>query len=451
MSGGDGAAFFDVDRGTVVCRLAIGACKPLQRVRLPRAETMIGSVAAARAPVVVDVTEVTDTRDGQQCLDLGLTTLLMLPLRRGRSFNGVLLAAFRDEGDRSPAADGLLQSVAQVGAARLEHLALASEREADERLLAAIAEAGRAVLTADEPAQALCDWARSLTGASYSSFLEPNATGELVLNAQSGAHLPALTVGLDKPSRAVTAFTSGRAQVVHDYHRDPEALARVVTLIAPAGLPEPRSAAYLPVRTGQSTLGVICLLLGEPFILGTMTVLGLVGMLAAEAALAIDRDRLRRELEQQASTDALTGVANRRTYGAHLSRELARAARTGNALTLVLVDLDHFKSYNDQRGHLAGDTLLRTVSRRWRDSLREPDLLARLGGDEFAVVLPDTDAPQALVLCTRMLDTLPANITASAGIAQWNGAEDMSTLYHRCDEALYAAKDSGRDCARIAP
>ena len=204
------------------------------------------------------------------------------------------------------------------------------------------------------------------------------------------------------------------------------------------------------MRTGESTLGVICLLLDEPFVLRTMTILGLVGMLAAEAALAIDRDRLGRELERQASTDALTGVANRRTYAAHLSREFARASRTGGNASLALVDVDHFKNYNDQRGHLAGDSLLQVVSTHWLGQLRETDLLARLGGDEFAIVMADTDAEQALVICTRLIGSLPDGVTASAGSAQWDHEEDELALYRRCDEALYAAKRSGRSCARIA-
>jgi diguanylate cyclase (GGDEF)-like protein len=255
----------------------------------------------------------------------------------------------------------------------------------------------------------------------------------------------------DEASLPAAAFRSGRAQIVHDFQRHPEALARVSRALEPAGLADPRSAAYLPVRTGQSTHGVICLVLDEPFVLGTMTVLGLVGMLAAEAALAIDRDRLRRELERQASTDALTGMANRRTYAAHLSRELARAKRTGGSVSLVLVDLDHFKGYNDHHGHLGGDALLRTVASGWMAQLREVDLLARLGGDEFAVVLADTDAEAGLVTCRRLLDAMPEGVTASAGIAQWNGDEDQSVFYRRCDEALYAAKNSGRNRASIAP
>jgi len=449
MSGADGAALFEIDRGEIVCPIGIGKCAPLQRFRLPRADTVIGSMTTAHAPVVVDVTEAAG-RDVEHCRNVGLMTMLLVPLRRGRNTTGVILAAFEDSSARVDHIDELLQSVVQVGAARLEHLVTAAEREADERLLAAVAEAGRAVLTSDDPKQTLCDRARRLTGAAYASFVEPVSKDELVVVAQSGAQLPAMRLHLDEPSLVGSAFLSGRAQIIHDYKRHPEVLARVVALISDAGLAEPGSAAYLPVRTGESTLGVICLLLDEPFVLRTMTILGLVGMLAAEAALAIDRDRLGRELERQASTDALTGVANRRTFAAHLSRELARINRSGGTVSLVLVDLDYFKDYNDEHGHLGGDMLLRTATSQWLKEMREVDLLARLGGDEFAVVLPDSTAEDAVVLCRRMLDSVPGAVTASAGIAQWDGHEDQPSLYRRCDEALYAAKNSGRGRAHIA-
>lgn len=450
ISGADGVALFEIERGEVACRAAAGACAPLQHVRLRRADTVIGTATAAVAPTEVDVRRASDRRDVELCRDLGLTTMLLIPLRRGRGTNGVVLAGFRDVHERPAASDDLLRSAVQVAAARLEHLALADEGASRDRLFASVAEAGRAVLASDSPTQALCDWARELTHASYASFLEPNSPDELILTAQSGASLPSMRLRLDERSLAGTAFLSGRAQVVHDYQRHPEVLARVVAEIADAGLAVPRAAAYIPVRLGQETLGVICLLLGEPFAMQTMTVLGLLSRLANEAALAIDRDRLRRELERQASTDALTAVANRRTYVTQLSLELARAKRSGRPMTLVLVDVDHFKGYNDRNGHQAGDALLRTVTTRWLAQMRETDLLARLGGDEFAVILPDTNASDAHGFCGRLLAVLPEGVTASAGIAQWNGEEDQLTFYRRCDQALYAAKNSGRARAHVA-
>lgn len=450
LSGADGAALFEVEGADVVCRLAIGSCQPLEQQRLSRGGTQVGLAASARDPLLIDVSEAGDSPDAARCRELGLTRVMLLPLRRGRSNGGVVLAASQDPARLSPVSEIVLQPLMRIGAARLEHLALASERAADDQLLAEVAKAGRGVLTADDPAQALCDWARRLTGAAYASFVEPNASGELVLTAQSGAALAPVALSLDEPSLAGTAFVTSRAQIVHDYQRHPEVLARVVAAISAAGLSEPRSAAYLPVRAGETTLGVICLLLDEPFVTQTTTVLGLVSMLAAEAALAIDRDRLRRELELQARTDALTGVANRRVWVARLSLEIARASRTSAPLSAVLLDLDHFKSYNDQHGHQAGDTLLRTVAVHWMGRLREADLLARLGGDEFALLLPDTDAAAAAALCDRLLAGMPDGASASAGIAEWDGVEDQSAFYRRCDAALYGAKQSGRGHARTA-
>jgi diguanylate cyclase (GGDEF)-like protein len=449
LTGAVGAAIFETNATYVECPIAVDACRPMQRLRLPRSDTLVGLVTSTRSPMRVDFTQTADGRDADHCRELGFGAILLLPLRRGREVRSVVMLAFRDQ----PPPDNsetTLQPLIRVAAARLEHLALASERAADEGLLAAVAKAGREVLTSDNPQQALCDCARALTGAAYTSFLAPNHEGDLVLTAQSGATLPTITLPRHGPSLVSKAFATGHAQIVRDYKAHPEALARVITHIDGTDLAPPRSAAYIPVRAGDELLGVISLLLDEVFVARTTAVLGLVGILAAEAGLAIDRDRLRHELEQQARTDALTGVANRREWVSRLSQELARSDRQGEALSLILIDLDHFKAFNDAHGHHEGDRLLRTVTSGWLSQLRETDLLARLGGDEFAILLPATDAERAAELCERLFSAMPDDLTASAGIAEWNSAENQAGLYRRCDAALYKAKRSGRQRARLA-
>jgi diguanylate cyclase (GGDEF)-like protein len=160
---------------------------------------------------------------------------------------------------------------------------------------------------------------------------------------------------------------------------------------------------------------------------------------------------LYREVGRLARTDSLTGVANRRAWDEELPRELARAARSGEQLCLALVDLDHFKAYNDRHGHPAGDRLLRAAAAAWQERLRKTDLLARYGGEEFAVLLPDCGVGDAMEIAERLRTALPEG-TCSIGVASWDRREEANALVDRADRALYAAKKGGRNrsCADLA-
>jgi diguanylate cyclase (GGDEF)-like protein len=173
-------------------------------------------------------------------------------------------------------------------------------------------------------------------------------------------------------------------------------------------------------------------------------------LLAAQAALAIERADLAEELARQAETDPLTGVANRRGLARALERDLAAARRTSRQLAVAVLDLDHFKAFNDTHGHPTGDLLLRNSVRAWREQLRAGDLLARYGGEEFVVVLPEAgDAASAVRALERVRISTPG-VTASAGVAIWDGREPASHLIRRADGALYEAKRSGRDRTVLA-
>jgi diguanylate cyclase (GGDEF)-like protein len=162
-------------------------------------------------------------------------------------------------------------------------------------------------------------------------------------------------------------------------------------------------------------------------------------------ALAAERAELMERLELVARTDELTGLTNRRAWDEAMVRELARAGRDGTELCVALVDLDHFKRYNDELGHQAGDRLLKSVAAVWRDILRAGDVLARYGGEEFALALPGCSLDDASALVTRLREAVPQAQTCSAGIAVWDGEEDGETLLGRADAAMYAAKQAGRN------
>jgi two-component system, cell cycle response regulator len=161
-----------------------------------------------------------------------------------------------------------------------------------------------------------------------------------------------------------------------------------------------------------------------------------------------------RRLAEQAMTDELTGLANRR-HGAHaLERAVALAVRHGHALALARIDVDRFKAINDTHGHQAGDEVLAEVARRLAGSVRGGDELARWGGDEFVAILPDTDKTGALRAAERLRSSVaeaPIDaagrqlpVTISVGWAHWAG-DTPDDLLARADRALYRAKDAGRD------
>ncbi|MEA2169782.1 MAG: two-component system, cell cycle response regulator [Solirubrobacteraceae bacterium] len=163
-----------------------------------------------------------------------------------------------------------------------------------------------------------------------------------------------------------------------------------------------------------------------------------------------DREELLRTVERLARTDSLTGVMNRATWENQLADELVRSARSGAPPSVLMVDLDSFKTLNDTEGHAAGDLMLRASASAWSDALRAVDRLGRLGGDEFAILLPECDLDDAVIVAERVRAATPARITCSMGLAHWNGSENADQLLHRADTSLYRAKDGGRNRLAVA-
>jgi diguanylate cyclase (GGDEF)-like protein len=150
-------------------------------------------------------------------------------------------------------------------------------------------------------------------------------------------------------------------------------------------------------------------------------------------------------LETLARTDPLTGVANRRGWDEELSREVARCRRDGRSFSVAILDIDHFKVFNDARGHPEGDALLKRTASGWRGQLRDSDFIARYGGEEFAVLVRNCNLPDGILVIERLREVTTDGQTCSAGIAMWSGEETPEELVSRADDALYEAKRQGRD------
>jgi diguanylate cyclase (GGDEF)-like protein len=183
--------------------------------------------------------------------------------------------------------------------------------------------------------------------------------------------------------------------------------------------------------------------------------------LASQAGIALENARLHERVQQQATTDELTGLVNRRRFLEALETELERARLFETPLSLVLADLDDFKRVNDAHGHLAGDDALRTFGDLLQAHLRVVDVAGRLGGEEFAVLLPETDLEEATLVADRMRAALSEaplrlsggvriSLTASFGIAELAPGQSGQQLVSRADAALYAAKAAGKNRVNIA-
>jgi diguanylate cyclase (GGDEF)-like protein len=334
------------------------------------------------------------------------------------------------------------------------------ERGAASRRARADAESIQAVLEAtqtlsrstdhDAASEAICSAALRVSDADVAILYEPSADGRALVRAAvegegadelRGVRIP--FVG--ENSGATKAFIARRPYWVPEARDIDETSER---LLERSGA---RSLYFQPVLREGSSVGVLAIIWRRPQLQLAERVTSMIDLLAAEAAVAIERAGLLARLEAVARTDDLTGLANRRSWDEELPRELARAQRSGQAVCVAMVDLDRFKRFNDELGHQAGDRLLKEAAATWRAELRATDTLARYGGEEFAVLLPACEPAQALSLLERLRAATPAGQTCSAGVASWNGAEGADSLVARADAALYEAKSAGRDRVVAAP
>ena len=183
---------------------------------------------------------------------------------------------------------------------------------------------------------------------------------------------------------------------------------------------------------------------------------------AIRRAQALETTRAdNRRLEALATTDPLTRVLNRRALLDRLTAEVDRARRFSSSLTLLLLDVDHFKAINDTAGHLAGDSVLRQLGALLEEAVRKVDVVARYGGEEFVAILPETASEGGIVFAERLRERVaaqsfdigierPVHLTVSIGVATFPSPRVATTedFFARADEALYRAKSGGRNQVR---
>jgi diguanylate cyclase (GGDEF)-like protein len=286
----------------------------------------------------------------------------------------------------------------------------------------------------------------------------------IFLKDETTQMLQAQATSADQPSKRIPPIPLGEGPLgrvaetnepLHLDALDPEA--------SPALLGQ-RALLAIPIASEGATLGVIAIAKRSAGAFSAESE-RMLTVIASHAAVAIRNAQLYQASQQLAITDGLTGVYNRRYFQRQLESEFRRAPRFGYSVAMMLLDIDHFKRFNDTHGHLLGDQVLRSVGQILRDSTRETDVVARYGGEEFAVILPETTIEQALEVAKRVRKNLarhpfwgrgqtPVQVTASIGIAASLASEiKPEELIDLSDAALYEAKHGGRDriCVANAP
>jgi diguanylate cyclase len=217
--------------------------------------------------------------------------------------------------------------------------------------------------------------------------------------------------------------------------REPRFQAAMLGLLTLASLIAPGILA-LQVAKGEVTDGLA-------IAIGSMALFLLVVTRMAQLLRHVESQA--RQLRDLATIDDLTGLPNRRGWSAALLSAIELARREDEPLSVAMIDLDHFKRFNDEFGHQAGDRMLRGAAAAWKDVLRAADQIARYGGEEFIVLLHHVDGAAAEAMLERLRPVTPAGQTFSAGVATWNSLETSDELIARADSALYRAKHAGRN------
>lgn len=313
--------------------------------------------------------------------------------------------------------------------------------------------------TGEGLARALCETALDVSGARGAALVRWDSeadSGELhFVTDGTGLRTPS---PLDPGSIVAQACRNGKLHVLEDAVgiASGQALYGVARVIR-----EPGSVAIVPLTKDNRTLGALVL---EAEDVGALTQeearpLTVLGAIVAGSLELVWQFA---EVDRRARTDPLTGLWNRLHFGEQLQRTLAEADRYGNAVSLVLVDIDHFKKVNDTWGHEAGDAVLKQVARILQDGVRGVDVCVRYGGEEIALLLSQTDSGRAVEVAERLRARIAAQpihhggaeipVTASFGVATYpETIKVRDQLFPAADKALYIAKHDGRNCVRAKP
>ena len=445
-----------LDRGQFIHRVVDsrngGAIGLRSNLAIPLTDAFCAHMSEDRAPRLcndVPHHEVYGTLPMQQRVVAGSYLGVPLELSDGTRV-GSLAALHHDLGVFRAADEQLFTMLARVLASELE-------RESNERDLrrfndmlrdqargmGSIGKVARALAAGEDARTAVCEAACDVAGAPVAFLLEPSGR-DFVSTAMAGVELAPVTIQPRDGAGPGRAFTSKESYFVPDAGSHP-ALAPPLVEATRA-----RSAVFEPILRDGHVAGVLIVIWQAALEALPDAPAGVLRLLAAQGAVAIEHAALRARMDAMALTDPHTGLATRRSFDDELPRELARSRRSDTPLSVAVIDIDHMSAFNMLRGEREGDMLIKETAARWRNELREVDLLARLEGTEFAIVLPGCGLGEACEVLDRVRAATPRGQTASAGVARWDGEEPSELLVARCQDALTAAKSSGRNVTMAA-
>ncbi len=317
----------------------------------------------------------------------------------------------------------------------------AEEARERERMLEELSAVARGLFASEHARVDVCAAAKTIGHASVAVLFEPVPGGSTLRSSAFVGlddvpdELRHSEISLDRTNAVRDAFRSGRSILIAE---NVAAHVGSVELWQASGMPQ--TVLYEPLLRGAETIGVL--------VVGWSSVvradgprIRVVELLAHEAAAVLTRADALSALSDQASSDPLTGLPNRRAWDARVAEVLSEGA----PFTVAMLDFDHFKEYNDTHGHLAGDRLLKETAAMWREQVRSGDLLARLGGEEFGLLLLNCDPERVREVIERLRGAVYHDRTCSVGFAVHRPGESPEQVTMRADAALYEAKESGRD------
>ncbi len=361
---------------------------------------------------------------------------------------------------------GRLRAFADQAAIAIENAQLFSDtaRRAEEmRILYEIGFAITSGLSLEKTVRALFDQLKKVIPIDlFYLALVNQADNNLIFHTYDGKgktlNLPPLSL-TDQPS--LTRYTIEKRKTVYipDVHAPDAEYPYELTVKTPGDY-DGKTHLGVPLILGERVLGALAMR-ARAVDAYTPDQICLVETIANQASVAMDNARMFEEVQHLAVTDSLTGIYNRRYFFPYAQKEIERARRYKKSLSIILMDIDHFKKVNDRFGHLVGDRALQMVARTCLAELRKVDVMCRFGGEEFIVLLPETPKLKAALAARRIRDAvagarLAVNggevaLTVSIGVAELDGGHaDINALIQSADKALYQAKEAGRNEVMVA-
>ncbi len=396
-----------------------------------------------------------------------VTDLCAVPLLDGSALRGVLCADRREDRPFTDEEERLLAQAA-------EHILRAVDHE---RVFSAV-ERGKYEQEQFYRASELLNEALTLDEVYQKTFVALRAIAHFELaaitsyDAHDGLHkvlAAEVAEGADEDWQRLgerlqgLAFTDGPglvAMAVKNRHFMPASAelhdGQTVVLDADTRLTRARSLLVLPLVRGEQVLGTLLLATERPKQYGP-ALREMLRVIGHQVGVSLQNARMYQSMEERATTDGLTGLTNHRAFQERLAQLHALAERTGQKFSIILTDIDHFKSINDTYGHPVGDQVLKRVSALFAGRARKVDIVARYGGEEFVLVLPDTDGVGAEHFANKLREEVAAqtmasdhgsfHVTISMGVAEYPAdSRDRQQLVELADQALYHCKENGRNC-----